>query len=161
MAASEIEISIERGDGKTLELKVNPAHMVKMVKRKIFSMTNIPISEQNLSFRGEILPDFHALKDLGIIASATFKLSTSSKSTDSEGEEQKGDVDQEPEGGMIPKDKEEKQKYVKKKIVEDQIACFSLIEQLATDLARNRENQDNDEDDDEDEDEDEDGEESN
>mmetsp|Transcript_4203 Transcript_4203/g.5180 ORF Transcript_4203/g.5180 Transcript_4203/m.5180 type:complete len:162 (+) Transcript_4203:60-545(+) len=161
MAASEIEISIERGDAKTLELKVNPAHMVKMVKRKIFSMTNIPISEQNLSFRGEILPDFHALKDLGIIASATFKLSTSSKSTDSEGEEQKGDVDQEPEGGMIPKDKEEKQKYVKKKIVEDQIACFSLIEQLATDLARNRENQDNDEDDDEDEDEDEDGEESN
>mmetsp|Transcript_29986 Transcript_29986/g.48080 ORF Transcript_29986/g.48080 Transcript_29986/m.48080 type:complete len:118 (-) Transcript_29986:525-878(-) len=102
MAASEIEISIERGDGKTLELKVNPAHMVKMVKRKIFSMTNIPISEQNLSFRGEILPDFHALKDLGIIASATFKLSTSSKSTDSEGEEQKGDVDQEPEGGVQP-----------------------------------------------------------
>mmetsp|Transcript_22522 Transcript_22522/g.42327 ORF Transcript_22522/g.42327 Transcript_22522/m.42327 type:complete len:161 (-) Transcript_22522:212-694(-) len=146
---SEIEIKVVKPDGSTFSLRCNTQHMMRSVKRQIFSIEKIPFTEQKLYFKDKLLPDLRTIKELGIADGDIIKMLNESVGEDEEEEE-----DLQKEAVIpVPKNDEEKQAYMRKMIINDQKGVTMLMEQLANDLQASKDEAGDDDDEDEDEDE--------
>uniref|UniRef100_A0A7S3YZ65 Ubiquitin-like domain-containing protein n=1 Tax=Lotharella globosa TaxID=91324 RepID=A0A7S3YZ65_9EUKA len=126
---SEIEVKVVKPDGSSFSLRCNTQHMMRSVKRQIFTIEKIPFTDQKLYYKEKLLPDLKTIQELEITDGATIKLVNESVG---DGDKEEEDLQKEREELVpVPKTDEEKQAYMRKLIINDQKGVTMLMEQLA------------------------------